>query len=179
MTINFAACFDSHGRRGANGQHRACPGKLRQAIIRVVDDHAIDRELLVMLPGAHLPIIALTAHALLSVREQCFAAGMDGYLCKPIKPAELAGPLTSFDSAATLLAAGGMSLATLLVVNLIWLPGTIHDIRLAHAEFALLMGSNLRMCPQGSAHSRTSWPSMAFHRRADSYVGTSIQARIN
>jgi hypothetical protein len=28
-------------------------------------------------------------------------------------------------------------------------------------------------CLQGSAHSMTSWPSMAFHRRADSYVGTS------
>ena len=29
---------------------------------------------------------------------------------------------------------GGMSLATLLVVNLVWLPGTIHDIRETHEE---------------------------------------------
>ena len=29
---------------------------------------------------------------------------------------------------------GGMSLATLLVVNLVWLPGTIHDIRESHKE---------------------------------------------
>jgi hypothetical protein len=29
---------------------------------------------------------------------------------------------------------GGMSLATLLVVTLIWLPGTIHDIRATHEE---------------------------------------------
>jgi hypothetical protein len=29
---------------------------------------------------------------------------------------------------------GGMSLATLLVVNMIWLPGTIHDIRATHEE---------------------------------------------
>jgi hypothetical protein len=29
---------------------------------------------------------------------------------------------------------GGMSLATLLVVNLVWLPGTIHDVRETHEE---------------------------------------------
>jgi CheY-like chemotaxis protein len=47
------------------------------------------------LAGGHVPIIAMTAHALKGDQERCISAGMDGYVSKPIRTSELFSTIES------------------------------------------------------------------------------------
>jgi len=46
--------------------------------------------------GGHIPIVAMTASAMKGDRERCLAAGMDGYVAKPIEPDQLYAEIEKF-----------------------------------------------------------------------------------
>ncbi|MFC0170197.1 response regulator [Pseudoduganella danionis] len=55
----------------------------------VMDGYEATRRLRARPEFAALPLIAMTAHALVEEREQCLALGMNGHIGKPIEPEEL------------------------------------------------------------------------------------------
>jgi PAS domain S-box-containing protein len=46
--------------------------------------------------GGHIPIIGLTAHAMVGYKEQCLGAGMDAYLSKPLQVKDLFATIEHF-----------------------------------------------------------------------------------
>jgi signal transduction histidine kinase/DNA-binding response OmpR family regulator len=57
--------------------------------------------------GSHIPIVAMTAHAMEGDRERCLASGMDGYIAKPIRVNNLVQEIERVTSSGLSPLAGG------------------------------------------------------------------------
>jgi signal transduction histidine kinase/DNA-binding response OmpR family regulator/HPt (histidine-containing phosphotransfer) domain-containing protein len=87
----------SNGAEGvAACQQRHFDVVLMDLQMPVMDGMTATRKIRAWETTGHLPIIALTANAMTGDRELCEAAGMDGYLTKPIEVERLRNVLTKF-----------------------------------------------------------------------------------
>ncbi|MEI6492143.1 MAG: response regulator [Verrucomicrobiota bacterium] len=94
--LGYHADFASDG---AEAVESFLPGKysaiLMDVTMPVMDGFGATRAILEIekAAGGHVPIIALTANVMTGDQELCLAAGMDDFLSKPLRKAELAGKL--------------------------------------------------------------------------------------
>ncbi len=80
------------GEKAVNAfQAGPCDLILMDVQMPVMDGFAAVAEIrcLEKMSDTHVPIVAMTAHAMKGDRERCLDAGMDGYVSKPIHPNEL------------------------------------------------------------------------------------------
>jgi signal transduction histidine kinase/CheY-like chemotaxis protein len=87
----------SHGAEGvAACQQRHFDIVLMDLQMPVMDGMTATRKIRELETTGHVPIVALTANAMTGDRELCEAAGMDGYLTKPIEVERLRNVLTKY-----------------------------------------------------------------------------------
>ena len=84
-----------NGREAIDGsQHAATPFDLVLMDVQMPELDGLEATVAIRAARARVrrrarPIVAMTAHAMKGDRERCLAAGMDDYLSKPIRPADL------------------------------------------------------------------------------------------
>ena len=96
QSLGYRAEFATDGTKAVNafgpGKYLAILMDVSMAVMGGLEATKKIRELEAAV-GFHVPIIALTANVMPGDRERCLAAGMDDFLAKPFKKAELAAKL--------------------------------------------------------------------------------------
>jgi two-component system sensor histidine kinase/response regulator len=98
--LDRLGCTVEVASNGAEGvlacQERHFDIVLMDLQLPVMDGMTATRKIREWETSGHIPIVALTANAMTGDRELCEAAGMDGYLTKPIEVERLRSVLTKF-----------------------------------------------------------------------------------
>jgi CheY-like chemotaxis protein len=89
-SLGFVVCVVGDGAQALHEMGtQPFDAVLMDCRLPIVDGYEATRRIRQMPEHAHLPIIALTANALLGDREACLNAGMNDYLAKPFKRTDL------------------------------------------------------------------------------------------
>lgn len=97
QSLDYEVLLAADGRRGVELANTEKPDLiLMDMALPLVDGWTATRTIKAMPELQHIPIIALTAYAMLGDRERALAAGCDDYVSKPINMGELVSKLTHF-----------------------------------------------------------------------------------
>ncbi|MBI5670801.1 MAG: response regulator [Chloroflexi bacterium] len=97
QSLDYQVLLAADGRRGVDLAHAEKPDLiLMDLALPFMDGWTAARVIKGTPELQHIPIIALTAHAMLGDRERALAAGCDDYVSKPINMGELMSKLARF-----------------------------------------------------------------------------------
>ena len=89
-SLGYQVCLVADGAQALHhAEHFAYSAILMDCRLPIMDGYEATRQIRMLEGKQQLPIIALTANALQGDREACLAAGMNDYLAKPFKRADL------------------------------------------------------------------------------------------
>jgi two-component system cell cycle response regulator DivK len=96
-SMNYEVIIATDGEEGVKKANAERPDLILMDIsLPQMDGLAATRRIKATPELQHIPIIALTAHAMVGDRERALAAGCDDYVSKPIDLRELANKLTRY-----------------------------------------------------------------------------------
>ncbi len=97
QSLDYEVLQATDGEKGIALAHQAMPDLILMDLsLPRIDGWTATRQLKADENMAHIPIIALTAHAMMGDRERALQAGCDDYISKPIDLQELVAKLRQF-----------------------------------------------------------------------------------